>query len=59
MRPRAATRPEDRCQSTQEQRTKGGKSSGYLFLGHSESIAGFDLPLTVVANTVFQRTATS
>ncbi|MBU3078055.1 CheR family methyltransferase [Sphingomonas quercus] len=28
---------------------------GYLFLGHSESIAGFDLPLTQVANTVFQR----
>ena len=29
---------------------------GYLFLGHSESIAGIDLPLTSVANTVFQRT---
>ncbi|MEG3175613.1 protein-glutamate O-methyltransferase CheR [Sphingomonas sp. RB3P16] len=28
---------------------------GYLFLGHSESIAGLDLPLTQVANTVFQR----
>ena len=28
---------------------------GYLFLGHSESISGFDLPLTQVANTVFQR----
>lgn len=28
---------------------------GYLFLGHSESIAGFDLPLTQVANTVFRR----
>ena len=28
---------------------------GYLFLGHSESIAGFDLPLVQVANTVFQR----
>lgn len=35
------------------------RPGGYLFLGHSESIAGFDLPLTVVANTVFQRTATS
>ncbi|HSX55810.1 MAG TPA: CheR family methyltransferase [Sphingomonas sp.] len=29
--------------------------NGYLFLGHSESIQGFDLPLTQVANTVFQR----
>jgi chemotaxis protein methyltransferase CheR len=28
---------------------------GYLFLGHSESIAGFDLPLVQVANTVFRR----
>ena len=28
---------------------------GYLFLGHSESIAGMDLPLVQVANTVFQR----
>ena len=28
---------------------------GYLFIGHSESIAGFDLPLKTVANTVFQR----
>ena len=28
---------------------------GYLFLGHSESIIGFDLPLKQVANTVFQR----
>jgi chemotaxis protein methyltransferase CheR len=28
---------------------------GYLFLGHSESIQGLDLPLTQVANTVFQR----
>ncbi|MET0364588.1 MAG: protein-glutamate O-methyltransferase CheR, partial [Sphingobium sp.] len=31
------------------------KSGGYLFLGHSESIAGFELPLTPVANTVFRR----
>ncbi|CAN5372161.1 protein-glutamate O-methyltransferase [soil metagenome] len=30
---------------------------GYLFLGHSESIAGLDLPLKQVANTVFQRAA--
>lgn len=28
---------------------------GYLFLGHSESITGLDLPLIQVANTVFQR----
>ncbi len=28
---------------------------GYLFLGHSESIAGLDLPLVQVANTVFRR----
>lgn len=31
------------------------RPEGYLFLGHSESIAGFDLPLVQVANTVFQR----
>lgn len=28
---------------------------GYLFLGHSESLTGIDLPVTAVANTVFQR----
>jgi len=28
---------------------------GYLFLGHSESIAGLDVPLVPVANTVFKR----
>jgi chemotaxis protein methyltransferase CheR len=28
---------------------------GYLFIGHSESVTGFDLPLKTVANTVFQR----
>jgi chemotaxis protein methyltransferase CheR len=28
---------------------------GYLFIGHSESIAGIDLPLKQVSNTVFQR----
>lgn len=32
------------------------RPGGHLFLGHSESIAGIDLPLTAVANTVFQRT---
>jgi chemotaxis protein methyltransferase CheR len=30
-------------------------TGGYLFIGHSESIAGFDLPLVQVSNTVFQR----
>ncbi|MHA6718102.1 CheR family methyltransferase [Sphingomonas sp. RS6] len=29
--------------------------NGYLFLGHSESVTGLDLPLKQVANTVFQR----
>ena len=28
---------------------------GYLFLGHSESIVGLDLPVRQVANTVFQK----
>ncbi len=28
---------------------------GYLFIGHSESIAGIDLPVVQVANTVFQK----
>jgi len=28
---------------------------GYLFLGHSESIVGIDLPVVQIANTVFQR----
>eukprot|EP01035_Chromulina_nebulosa_P051187 gene51187-69668_t len=28
---------------------------GYLFIGHSESVAGFDLPLQTVANTVFRK----
>jgi len=28
---------------------------GYLFLGHSESVSGFNLPLKQVSNTVFQR----
>lgn len=32
------------------------RPGGYLFLGHAESIAGIDLPLLAVANTVFQRT---
>lgn len=29
---------------------------GFLFIGHSETIAGLDLPVRTVANTVFQRT---
>lgn len=28
---------------------------GYLFIGHSESIAGTDLPVKQVSNTIFQR----
>lgn len=28
---------------------------GYLFIGHSESITGFNLPVRTVSNTVFQR----
>lgn len=31
------------------------RPGGYLFLGHSESIVGIDLPVKQVANTVFQR----
>ena len=30
------------------------RPGGYLFLGHSESLAGFDLPLTAVGPTVFR-----
>src|SRR5690606_12693490 len=28
---------------------------GYLFIGQSESVAGFDLPIRQVANTIFKR----
>lgn len=28
---------------------------GYLFIGHSESITGFSLPVRTVANTIFQK----
>jgi chemotaxis protein methyltransferase CheR len=31
------------------------RPGGYLFLGHSESIVGIDLPVVQIANTVFQR----
>ena len=31
------------------------RPGGYLFLGHSESIVGMDLPVRQVANTVFER----
>jgi chemotaxis protein methyltransferase CheR len=31
------------------------RPGGYLFLGHSESIVGLDLPVTQIANTVFKR----
>lgn len=32
------------------------KPGGYLFIGHSESITGIELPLMTVANTVFRKT---
>jgi len=28
---------------------------GYLFIGHSETVTGFDLPIRQVANTVFEK----
>lgn len=31
------------------------RPGGYLFMGHSETLAGFGLPLRAVATTVFQR----
>lgn len=31
------------------------KKGGYLFIGHSESITGLDLPLKQLANTVFRK----
>ena len=31
------------------------RPGGHLFLGHSETLAGFDLPLRTVGNTVFRR----
>jgi chemotaxis protein methyltransferase CheR len=33
------------------------REGGHMFLGHSETIAGIDLPLTPVATTVFERRA--
>ncbi|MBS1858547.1 MAG: protein-glutamate O-methyltransferase CheR [Acidobacteria bacterium] len=32
------------------------RAGGYLFLGHSESLCGLDLPLTQVSATVYRRT---
>jgi len=32
------------------------RTGGYLFLGHSESLAGFDLPLELAGPTVFRKT---
>jgi chemotaxis protein methyltransferase CheR len=31
------------------------RPGGYLFMGHSETLAGFELPLTLVGPTVFRR----
>jgi chemotaxis protein methyltransferase CheR len=31
------------------------RPGGYLFLGHSESLAGLELPVRSVASTVFRR----
>ena len=31
------------------------KSGGYLFIGHSETLTGVDIPVTQVANTVFRK----
>ncbi|WP_287104773.1 CheR family methyltransferase [Brevundimonas sp.] len=32
------------------------RPGGYLFIGHSESITGIELPLVTVANTIFRKT---
>jgi chemotaxis protein methyltransferase CheR len=32
-------------------------SGGYLFLGHSESLHGFQVPLVQVAPTVYRKTS--
>lgn len=32
------------------------KTGGYLFLGHSETVHGFDLPLVRIASTIYRRT---
>jgi len=32
------------------------KSGGYIFLGHSETVHGFDLPLTRIASTIYRKT---
>jgi chemotaxis protein methyltransferase CheR len=33
------------------------KPGGHLFLGHSETVHGFDLPLQRVTSTVYRKTA--
>lgn len=35
------------------------KPGGFLFVGHAESLAGFDVPLTQVGHAVFRKTATT
>ena len=32
------------------------KPEGYIFLGHSETVHGFDLPLTRIASTIYRKT---
>ena len=31
------------------------RSEGYFFIGHSESLAGLQVPLQAVANSVFKK----
>jgi len=31
------------------------KTGGYLFLGHSETVHGFDLPLSRIASTIHRK----
>jgi chemotaxis protein methyltransferase CheR len=31
------------------------RNDGYLFLGHSETVHGFDLPLVRMASTIYRK----
>ena len=33
------------------------KTGGYLFLGHSETVHGFDLPLVRISSTIYRKVA--